>query len=71
MSNSIKYLIKTVGAFVIVTCTFAFAFSFYAAIPDVHISHSTDECVTVINYTDEDIYSCENMPTKYNKVWVK
>lgn len=24
----------------------------------------------VINYTDEDTYSCENMPTKYNKVWV-
>jgi len=71
MSNSLKGLIKTVGAFVIVTCVFAYGFSFYAAIPDVLVSHSTDECVTVINYTDEDIYSCENMPTKYNKVWVK
>ena len=39
-------------------------------LPDVLISHSTNECVTVINYIDEDTYSCENMPTKYNKVWV-
>ena len=39
-------------------------------LPDVLISHSTNECVTVINYTDEDTYSCDNMPTKYNKVWV-
>jgi len=66
-----KDIIKTIGAFVIVTLVFAFGFSFYVAIPDVYVSHSTDKCVTVINYTDEDIYSCENMPEKYNKVWVK
>jgi len=48
-----------------------FALTTALDIPDVYVSHSTDECVTVINYTDEDIYSCENMPTKYNKVWVK
>ena len=48
-----------------------FALTTSLDIPDVLISHSTDECVTVINYTDEDIYSCENMPTKYNKIWVK
>ena len=48
-----------------------FALTTSLDIPDVLISHSTNECVTVINYTDEDTYSCENMPTKYNKVWVK
>ena len=48
-----------------------FALTTSLDIPDVLISHSTNECVSVINYTDEDIYSCENMPTKYNKVWVK
>ena len=40
------------------------------SIPDVHVSHSTNECVKVINYTEE-LFSCENMPTKYNHVWVK
>jgi|TARA_B110000503_G_scaffold7477_1_gene10213 hypothetical protein len=48
-----------------------FALTTSLDIPDVLISHSTNECVSVINYTDEDIYSCENMPTKYNKIWVK
>jgi hypothetical protein len=48
-----------------------FALTTSLDIPDVLISHSTNECVSVINYTDEDTYSCENMPTKYNKVWVK
>jgi len=37
--------------------------------PDVYVSNTTNECVKVINYGSD--YSCENMPTKYNKVWVK
>jgi hypothetical protein len=41
------------------------------SIPDVHVSHSTNECVQVLNYSEDDSYSCENMPTKYNKVWVQ
>ena len=39
-------------------------------IPDVHFSYSTDKCVEVINYTDET-YSCENLPAKFNHVWVQ
>lgn len=41
-----------------------------ASIPDVHTSYASGECVKVINYTDDN-YSCENMPTRYNNVWVK
>jgi hypothetical protein len=66
-----KDILKTVGSIIIISSIFVLGVSFYSAIPDVHVSHSTNECVTVINYTDEDTYSCENMPTKYNKVWVK
>lgn len=39
--------------------------------PDVHISHSTGECVKVLNYAEDDQYTCEDLPSKYNKVWVK
>jgi hypothetical protein len=39
--------------------------------PDVHISNSTGECVRVLNYVEGDSYSCDNLPSKYNKVWVK
>jgi len=39
------------------------------SIPDMMVSHSTGECVSVINYADTD-YSCENQPQKYNHIWV-
>jgi len=38
--------------------------------PDVHVSYATNECVKVVNYTDE-IFSCDNLPSKFNHVWVK
>jgi len=40
-------------------------------IPDVMISNSTGECVKVINYKEGNKYSCTDMPSKYNVVWVK
>ena len=42
-----------------------------ASMPDVHISHSTGECVEVINYDERFDYTCENLPKKYNHIWVK
>ena len=39
--------------------------------PDVHVSNSTGECVEVINYHPDDAYTCDNLPEKYNHVWVK
>ena len=45
------------------------------ALPDVHISHSTGNCVGVTTYHgaffDSLGYSCENMQTKYNHVWAE
>lgn len=39
--------------------------------PDVYWSNTTNECVGVVNYAKNDDFSCENLPSKYNKVWVK
>lgn len=39
--------------------------------PDVHMSNSTGECVEVINYHPDDAYTCDNLPERYNHVWVK
>lgn len=61
--NSIAFL--AIGAGV------AYAFNFALTLPDVKFSYSTNTCVEVINYTDADKYSCENLPTKFNHVWVK
>jgi len=38
--------------------------------PDVHFSNSTGECVKVINYAENDRYSCDDLPKRYNHVWV-
>ena len=38
--------------------------------PDVMVSNSSKECVEVINYGDTD-WSCDNLPSKYNHIWVK
>ena len=44
--------------------------NYAGSIPEMHVSHSTGECVRVINLGDTD-YSCENQPKKYHHVWVK
>jgi len=41
-----------------------------AALPDVHFSYSTQDCVKVVNYKDDN-FSCENLPGKYYHVWVE
>ena len=42
-----------------------------AALPDVHFSYSTDECVEVVNYKEGHNYTCEDLPTKFYHVWVQ
>lgn len=39
--------------------------------PDVYVSNSTGECESVVNYTDKKSYSCSNLPSKYNHIWVR
>jgi len=41
------------------------------SIPDVQFSYSTNECVKVLNYVEGENYSCENLPRKFNHVWVQ
>jgi len=45
------------------------------SIPNVLMSHSTGVCVEVENFPSilfsDTAYNCENMPTKYNHIWVQ
>ena len=64
---------------VAIGATFTFAILLVAdyalSIPDVYFSYSTNECTGVQTYKgvffDSLGYSCENMPEKFNHVWVK
>ena len=65
---------NTISIFVLV-CLIGYGFymglSSVASRPDVHVSHSTGECVEVINYDERFNYTCETLPEKYNHIWVK
>lgn len=50
---------------------FTYLFLTAMAMPDVWFSYSTGECVSVVNYVEGDNYSCENLPSKFNHVWVE
>ena len=65
-----KIMISTIVGIATIIGMFAIVVN-ASAMPDVHVSYSTDECVRVINYNAEDDYSCYKLPKKYNHVWVK
>lgn len=39
--------------------------------PEVVFSYETSKCIKVINNSKNDFYSCDNLPDKYEHVWVK
>lgn len=44
--------------------------SYVDSIPDVHFSNATGTCVKVVSF-DENEYTCDGLPEKYNTVWTK
>ena len=42
----------------------------WANLPAVYVSYSTEDCVKVVNYLEEDNYSCSDMPKKYNHIYL-
>lgn len=50
---------------------FASGLTYGLNLPQVQMSHSTGECVKVINYVESDKYTCDDLPKKYHHVWVK
>ena len=71
----IKQIAKVVGIGALMFSGTLFAMDYAFSIPVVHKSFSTNRCVAVDNYPGlvfgKTIYSCENMPEKYELNWVK
>ena len=65
-----KNLILSLLVFIFFGAAFVYALDSALSLPDVVFSWSTQQCVEVINYTDT-IYSCENLPSKFNHVWAE
>ena len=72
-----KYVMKYVtevllamGAIVsVLTAAFVIG-SYMGSIPDVHFSNATGTCVKVVSF-DENEYTCDELPEKFNTVWTK
>lgn len=64
---------QIIGAVAAGAATALFVYSCLSSLdmPDVWYSYSSGECVKVLNYAEDDNYSCENLPRKFNHVWVK
>lgn len=71
MKSAIMYIVSIA----VVLLAFFLIVDYSSTMPDVLFSNSTGECVGVQNYMavlfENPIYSCENLPTKYNHIWVK
>ena len=69
--NNIKSNLVTGVVFSLMLGGFTYVVLDAAELPDVWFSHSTGECVKVLNYADIDAYNCENLPSRFYHVWVK
>lgn len=58
------------GAIVSAVLAAFFIGSYMDSIPDVHFSNATGLCVKVVSF-DENEYTCDTIPEKFNTVWVK
>ena len=63
-----KTLILTALAGLALSAGLVYAMSTALALPDVHFSYGTGECVKVVNYADTN-YTCDNYPNKFHHVW--
>ena len=68
---------KYVTELLLVICAIVSAFgagvvigSYMDGIPDVHFSNATGTCVKVVSF-DENEYTCDDIPEKFNTVWTK
>ena len=66
-----KNIFAYIFFWILLAASAVYAFNYAIMIPDVYFSYSKDQCIQVVNYSLEDKYSCENLPTKFNHIWVE
>jgi len=68
-----KFLLVLVWI-VLVTLGMGYTLQQVTTIPDVEFSVTQDRCVKVVEYgsmNSKKGFTCENLPEKYTKIWVK
>ena len=69
MNNIIAGIVLSI----LFSASLIFAYLYISDIPDVYISHSTGMCQKVIYYEEgkETEKTCDELPNKYNVIWIK
>lgn len=62
-------MIRQVLLAIVALAALVYSLNYALSLPVVYESYSRGECVRVDD--PEGKYSCENMPTKYDHVWVE
>lgn len=63
-------VLHVMGAIVSAAAATYIIVSYSDSIPDVHFSNATGTCVKVVSF-DENEYTCDELPEKFNTVWTK
>ena len=63
--------LKGLAAGTVAGITLGLLLNYAFNIPEVQMSHSTGECVKVVNFSKSDTFTCDDLPSRYNHVWVK
>ena len=66
-----KSKLQAIASGLLLGSLFGFGLYMGFTVPEVQISHSTGECVKVINFKESHNYTCDNLPSRYDHVWVK
>ena len=70
MKHVTKYVTEILLAMGAIVSAVGAIVSYMDSIPDVHLSNTTGTCVKVVSF-DENEYTCDNIPEKFNTVWTK
>lgn len=71
MARAALKICITVFASICTLFLLMYAIGSASALPDVHVSYSTNQCAKVVNYAEGDAYTCDTLPVKYHFVWVE
>lgn len=55
---------------IVILAAFVLLISDICKMPDVYYSFKQNHCVRVVNFDPDNYYTCENLPTRYNLIYV-
>lgn len=71
MKNATQMIVFALVATLLLLVAMDYALS----MPEVLVSYSSRDCVGVNNFPgfffNQEVFSCENLPSKFDHVWVK